>query len=122
MPSFSHFQDSPSVVFELALEPTEPIAPALPALPSNPASQVSHPQFYSYPPVYPHLLSDEVSRTSRAGGDLSRLPRPKRIASRGDIPWVYRYKLKKSMNELSKIMASRPPNNNGERTVYYPLF
>lgn len=41
--------------------------------------------------------------------DFSFLPPPKRILPKRDVPWVYRYKVKRNMNELSKIMASKPP-------------
>ena len=41
--------------------------------------------------------------------DLSYLPPPKRILPKRDVPWVFRYKVKRNMNELSKIMASKPP-------------
>lgn len=50
-------------------------------------------------PVYPETFECD---------DLSILPRPKRILPKRDVPWVFRYKVKKNMNELSKIMASRP--------------
>lgn len=40
--------------------------------------------------------------------DLSYLPPPKRILPKRDVPWVFRYKVKRNMNELSKIMASKP--------------
>lgn len=40
--------------------------------------------------------------------DISLLPRPKKILPRRDLPWVFRYKVKRNMNELSKIMASKP--------------
>ena len=54
------------------------------------------------PLVYPNILEDDVD-------DVSALPRsPTMIMSR-DNPWVYRYKVKRSMNELSKILASKPP-------------
>lgn len=41
--------------------------------------------------------------------DISYLPPPKRILPKRDVPWVFRYKVKRNMNELSKIMASKPP-------------
>ena len=44
--------------------------------------------------------------------DLSELPRPKRILPRRDLPWVFRFKVKKEMNALSKIMASKPASAN----------
>ena len=40
--------------------------------------------------------------------DLSYLPRPKKYLPKRDLPWVFRYKVKRNMNELSKIMASKP--------------
>lgn len=40
--------------------------------------------------------------------DLSVLPAPKKILPKRDLPWVFRYKVKRNMNELSKILASKP--------------
>ena len=40
--------------------------------------------------------------------DLSALPPPKRILPKRDVPWVFRYKVKRNMNELAKILASKP--------------
>ncbi|KAL4239393.1 hypothetical protein ACF0H5_000210 [Mactra antiquata] len=40
--------------------------------------------------------------------DLSLIPPPKKILPRRDLPWVFRYKVKRNMNELSKILASKP--------------
>ena len=37
------------------------------------------------------------------------MPRPRMMVSRGELPWVFRHKVKRNMNQLSKIMASRPP-------------
>lgn len=39
--------------------------------------------------------------------DLTDLPRPSKILPRRDLPWVFRFKVKKEMNALSRIMASR---------------
>ncbi|XP_061196131.1 uncharacterized protein LOC133204420 [Saccostrea echinata] len=52
--------------------------------------------------IYPNILSDSVDYD-----DLSLLPPPKRILPRRELPWVFRYKVKRNMNELAKIMASR---------------
>ena len=60
-----------------------------------------------YPPVYPHVMKDGDLFTK-----LTDLPKPRMIVSRGDAPWVYRHKVKRSMNELSKIMASKAPKND----------
>ena len=63
----------------------------------------SEPMTPSHQPlVYPNLLEkNDVD-------DVTALPRsPTMIMSR-DNPWVYRYKVKRSMNELSKILASKP--------------
>lgn len=40
--------------------------------------------------------------------DISLLPRPKKILPRRDLPWVFRYKVKRNMNEITKILASKP--------------
>lgn len=49
--------------------------------------------------------------------DLSELPRPKRILPRRDLPWVFRFKVKKEMNALSKIMASKPTSAANSMTA-----
>ncbi|XP_064618340.1 uncharacterized protein LOC135482338 isoform X2 [Liolophura sinensis] len=41
-------------------------------------------------------------------GDLSYLTKPKAVEPGRCSPWVYRYKVKRSMNNLAKIMASQP--------------
>ena len=51
--------------------------------------------------VYPYVIENPDL------DDLTSLPRPTMVISR-DTPWVYRYKVKRSMNELSKILASKP--------------
>lgn len=53
--------------------------------------------------IYPNIISENVECD-----DLSLLPPPKRILPRRELPWVFRYKVKRNMNELAKIMASRP--------------
>lgn len=53
--------------------------------------------------IYPNIISEDVDYD-----DLSLLPPPKRILPRRELPWVFRYKVKRNMNELAKIMASRP--------------
>lgn len=55
-----------------------------------------------------------LNGTSEDYDDLTNLPRPKRIFPRKELPWVYRFKVKKGMNELSKIMASKPVQAAGE--------
>ena len=54
----------------------------------------------------------DVLAHSEDFNDLSELPRPKRILPRRDLPWVFRFKVKKEMNALSKIMASKPTSAN----------
>jgi len=53
--------------------------------------------------VYPNIISENMDYD-----DLSYLPPPKRILPRREVPWVFRYKVKRNMNELAKIMASKP--------------
>lgn len=58
---------------------------------------------HSAPPKYPQVQSSNGYRLD----DLSGLPKPRMLVSR-DSPWVYRYKAKRNMNELSRIIASKP--------------
>ncbi|ESP01099.1 hypothetical protein LOTGIDRAFT_238372 [Lottia gigantea] len=53
--------------------------------------------------VYPNIMSH-----SEEFDDLSNFPPPKKIMPNRELPWVYRFKVKKGMNALSKIMASKP--------------
>lgn len=39
---------------------------------------------------------------------LNSLPQPKRVLPKKVLPWVFRYKVKRNMNELSKIMMNKP--------------
>ncbi|KAL8586852.1 hypothetical protein ACOMHN_052728 [Nucella lapillus] len=57
--------------------------------------------------AFPDVLAHSVDLN-----DLSELPRPKRILPRRDLPWVFRFKVKKEMNALSKIMASKASSGN----------
>lgn len=41
--------------------------------------------------------------------DLSTVPCPKKVLPKRDLPWVFRYKVKRNMNELSKILANKNP-------------
>ena len=42
--------------------------------------------------------------------DYLAMPKQKtKVLPRRDLPWVFRYKVKRNMNELSKIMASKSP-------------
>lgn len=41
--------------------------------------------------------------------DLSIVPSHKKKLPKRDLPWVFRYKVKRNMNELSKIMANKNP-------------
>ncbi|XP_076458194.1 uncharacterized protein LOC143291935 [Babylonia areolata] len=52
--------------------------------------------------------------------DLSELPKPKRIQPRRDLPWVFRFKVKKELNALSKIMASKPATGSGVMAAVGP--
>nr|KAG5709505.1 hypothetical protein BaRGS_023187 [Batillaria attramentaria] len=54
------------------------------------------------------LCLPDVLARSDDYDDLSELPRPKRILPRRDVPWVFRFKVKKEMNALARIMASKP--------------
>ena len=74
-------------------------------MPARPETLYS--KYAIYPPVYPHIMQDGDNFE-----DLTNLPKPKMLVSRGELPWVYRYKVKKSMNELSKIMASKAPQGS----------
>ena len=94
---------------ELAPESQDTLS--MPSLRSAPAK--TDPRYTTYPPVYPGVLQE-----TQGTGDLTQLPRPKMIVSRGDVPWVYRYKVKKSMNELGKVMASKPATNVDLNYVY----
>ena len=107
-------------MYELALEPTETQVPpsSIRRYGQAPPDKVASTQFYTYPPVYPHLLQ-EKRRSKRNAIDFNKLSTPKRILSRGDVPWVYRYKVKKSLNELNKIMASKSQPINNEKTLYH---
>ncbi|KAK2190255.1 hypothetical protein NP493_85g05049 [Ridgeia piscesae] len=104
---------TPPFLLELAPEPPQntpdPTAPtrvnsgrSSMSKPSSARSARSAASQTDQPPVYPYINRSDTC------DDLSFLPRPKMIVSR-DNPWVFRYKVKKNMNELSKIMASRPP-------------
>ncbi|KAK3090294.1 hypothetical protein FSP39_010698 [Pinctada imbricata] len=53
--------------------------------------------------IYPSVLTENLNYD-----DISMLPPPKRILPRRELPWVFRYKVKRNMNELAKIMASKP--------------
>ncbi|KAL5018473.1 hypothetical protein ScPMuIL_004195 [Solemya velum] len=53
--------------------------------------------------IYPNIAPESMDFD-----DLSYLPPPKRIMPKRENPWVFRYKVKRSMNELAKIMASKP--------------
>lgn len=54
--------------------------------------------------VYPNIVNETIDYD-----DLSMLPPPKRIMPRKEVPWVFRYKVKRNMNDLAKIMASKTP-------------
>lgn len=54
-------------------------------------------------PVYNNLFD---SAYDNQDGRLQQLPKPKLMIGR-DNPWVYRYKIKKNMNEIKKMMGSR---------------
>lgn len=56
--------------------------------------------------VYPSVISEQDGEYD----DLSMLPPPKKILPKRELPWVFRYKVKRNMNELAKIMASKPPS------------
>lgn len=62
---------------------------------------VHNPQTLSFP----YQVKDHDSIN-----DLCELPKPKKkLVCNKDTPWVYRYKVKKNMNRLAKIMASKTP-------------
>lgn len=62
--------------------------------------------------IYPSVLSENLDYD-----DLSLLPPPKRILPKRELPWVFRYKVKKNMNELAKIMASKPQTASGDQPL-----
>ena len=55
--------------------------------------------------IYPSVLAENMNMNY---DDISLLPPPKRILPKRELPWVFRYKVKRNMNELAKIMASKP--------------
>ena len=55
------------------------------------------------PAAYPYVVENPEQYYS----ELTQLPKPRMLISR-DSPWVFRYKVKRNMNELSKVMASKP--------------
>ncbi len=61
------------------------------------------PDYMEPPIVYTNIMAD-VSECD----DLTLLPPPKKIMQRKDAPWIYRFKVKRNMNVLSKLMASKP--------------
>ncbi|GFN78526.1 hypothetical protein PoB_000503200 [Plakobranchus ocellatus] len=59
-----------------------------------------------------HIHNPELLLTSSADcDDLCALPPPKKVLPKRELPWVFRYKVKRGMNTLSKIMASKPPQS-----------
>ena len=105
---FRLFQGTPQFVLELVPEPQLPIGVPCGA-PSNRSAGAKYlgtrGLMGNNPPVYPCV----VESTARSHDLKNQSSRRRMLASR-DNPWVYRYKVKKSMNELSKIMASETPN------------
>lgn len=68
----------------------------------------SYRTLHTYPDnniVYPSVISEQEGEYD----DLSLLPPPKKLLPKRELPWVFRYKVKRNMNELAKIMASKPP-------------
>ncbi|GFS08333.1 hypothetical protein ElyMa_001271400 [Elysia marginata] len=56
-----------------------------------------------------YIHNPELLLTSSADcDDLCALPPPKKVLPKRELPWVFRYKVKRGMNALSKIMASKP--------------
>ncbi|XP_069123371.1 uncharacterized protein [Argopecten irradians] len=53
--------------------------------------------------VYPNIIHETDY------DDITVLPPPKKILPRREVPWVFRYKVKRNMNELAKILASKAP-------------
>ncbi|XP_021346597.1 uncharacterized protein LOC110445996 isoform X1 [Mizuhopecten yessoensis] len=53
--------------------------------------------------VYPNIINETDY------DDITVLPPPKKILPRREVPWVFRYKVKRNMNELAKILASKAP-------------
>ncbi|XP_059155174.1 uncharacterized protein LOC131940527 [Physella acuta] len=67
------------------------------------------------------LLSDHIRNlhflaTSSQYDDVTALPRPQKVNPKRDLPWVYRFKVKRANNTISKIMASKPMLNK-DRTI-----
>ncbi|XP_046567835.1 uncharacterized protein LOC124276214 [Haliotis rubra] len=65
--------------------------------------QIGLPDFMETPIVYSNVMSERADYN-----DLTSLPPPKKILPKKDAPWVYRFKVKRNMNALSRIMASKP--------------
>ncbi|XP_012940402.2 mucin-5AC [Aplysia californica] len=56
-----------------------------------------------------HIHNPDILLTSSTDcDDLSILPPPKKVLPKRELPWVFRYKVKRGMNTLSRIMASKP--------------
>ncbi|XP_067671091.1 uncharacterized protein [Haliotis asinina] len=62
------------------------------------------PDYMETPIVYSNVMSERAADYN----DLTSLPPPKKILPKKDAPWVYRFKVKRNMNALSRIMASKP--------------
>ncbi|CAH1773603.1 unnamed protein product [Owenia fusiformis] len=77
----------------------EPAQSSIPHLPPTPAADQTAKR------VYPNI----VDPVNKPFSDLSFLPRPKKMTNRNNSPWVYRFKIKKGMNQLTKLMSSKTP-------------
>ncbi|RUS89736.1 hypothetical protein EGW08_002554 [Elysia chlorotica] len=63
-------------------------------------------------PELDHIHNPELLLTSSADcDDICALPPPKKVLPKRELPWVFRYKVKRGMNTLSRIMASKPPQS-----------
>jgi hypothetical protein len=88
-----------------SLDKAERLLPDITLVPSPSNNEQCTRRYPYFTQTYPNVLPQEDK--TQIGGDLSYLPRPKNFVARRDVPWIYRYKVKKNMNQLSKIMASK---------------
>ncbi|XP_013095839.1 uncharacterized protein LOC106079236 isoform X2 [Biomphalaria glabrata] len=69
-------------------------------------------RLYAFPDVIQptdHIHNPEIL-TDTDTNDLTLLPKPQRVTVRSlkELPWVFRYKVKRANSTLAKIMASKP--------------
>ena len=73
----------------------------------NPLGDIGHKHFANY--TNNKIMTNDRTVKNTGESEAEVTSKIHSMLPSKELPWIYRYKIKRKMNQLSRIMASRPP-------------